>query len=242
MIPVSYWLVNQWMTLSARDEAAGLDALVAAGLWGVNIEVTGWPAKPHLENPEATCIALRRLVVACRARGLNALLSVYNDNGHLDKHGNNPINPALHREAMQVIVGHIKALGPDNLIVQPTGETKTPTGVWLEGHCRQQLAGFALCYNGGSRPSKAPIGYRHFAYHVTGPTQRPPAKALCVTDTTGILSWLTNGMGDFHADLFNPARINQYVRTCLQWGNPCHLYAFGHRAVDLDSIRAISHP
>jgi hypothetical protein len=236
----SYWPVNFWHALPKDEVRRGLDALAEAGLWGLNLELLGWSDSSVYEDPGRIEEPIEFLVAEARQRELSSLISMGNDNLGLIKHGNkDPRGLKDFSGQLSRALAIVKALGPARLAVQPVAETRTQAGRGFESQCLAELKGFFLVYNGhGGRPEKALKGFHAFAWHPTKAGVMPPQNAWYVTDTSGILAWLSQG-GDFEGGApFDSARVADTVARCYGWGNPCHLYGFRHRAIDFEAIRS----
>jgi len=234
--------VNQWHLISRSEHRRGLDNMQVHGLWGLHIEFSGWYPTRTIEDPDQVADLWNWLVTeACERRQLGIFVSQFNGNAHLSKHGNTkPIKAGSVRRQLERGAAIIRERGNAGGLVwyQPVGETQTDPDRAFERWAHAYMAGWKRVYNGGSRPSRAPAGWEGFAFHPNSTRQEPPAGAICVTDTSGILTELTPAGRDFHHSLFDPARVAAYVRQCARWGLPCHLYGYGHDEYDHGAIRA----
>jgi hypothetical protein len=221
--------VNAWREI---DPVALASACVRYGCRILHIEYITWTAR-GLPDAAATARAYERLLAECRRRKVTLFVSAFNDNAHLSKHGH--VGVETPRDYLRDVAVVLRRCGSEGVIVQPTAETQTDTGRWFEGHCQAVLAGFPRVYNGGSRPTSVPAGYRWAAYHPRAASDSVPGGLVAVTDTGTILHelGLYTGGGD-------PAKCAAWVRRMLGRGNPAILYQFRGAAISDAMLAAVS--
>ena len=236
---VWYGLVNAWaMVPETMDKV--VDECAEAGVSGIHIELAGWARSGMWTDKwlADTAKAYRRLLARCRRRGLWLFVSIANDNMGSRKYGDPGIRMAVVYDKVLKLVQLVRDEGPDNVIVQPVGETQTPAGVKLEQDCILMLyPEFKLVYNGGmGRPSTLPAGFKFRAWHPFKVGDKPPADAIAVSDTGSIIMQLGVGLnGPAHPDTLEAWA--RHIRAC---GCPvaCY-YAFLHDQLDKPAIKAL---
>ena len=235
---VWYGLVNAWaMVPKTMDKV--VDECAEAGVSGIHIELAGWSRSDMWSDKwiADTSQAYRRLLARCRRRGLWLFVGVANDNMGSRKYGDPGIRMTDVYHQVLKLVHLVRDEGPDNVIVQPVGETQTPAGVKLEQDCILLLPEFPLVYNGGvGRPGNIPAGFKYRAWHPLKVTDEVPSDAIAVSDTGSIILQLGVGLtGPAHPDTLEAWA--RHIRAC---GCPvaCY-YAFLHDQLDKPAIQAL---
>lgn len=233
---VGYGDVNHWYEGNISKK---LDLLVKYGVGCYSIEFFGWGESDKYAVPDELEKKWQELVQAARARRVTVMVSIVNDNKGLGKYGDNKKRLAEYRSQLERAVEIIAATGPERILVQPVGETRTETGRWFDGYCVDKLAplGFELIYNGGSRPRNAPHGFHAFAYHPATTSSTIPQGAIVVTDHSRILSELQKGGLYGYA---KPEQLELYAKKCISDGHSFIYYGFAHKQVDVDALKALA--
>jgi hypothetical protein len=202
----------------------------------LHIEYFGWASSGHYGNPGGLERPYRDLLAWCRARRLWLFVSVANDNKGSGKYGDDRRGLDDYLGNIDRAVRSIRDQGREGVLVQPVGETQTDAGRKVEAMCRQQLVGWRLVYNGGSRPRVAPAGYWRAAYHPASVSAPVPKGVINVSDHSGILVQLQVGGLNGKADL---RALGAYAAAQRKAGIPFVYYGFGHGTPDEPAIREL---
>ena len=236
---VWYGRVNAWAHDKRRLEK-DVKACRKAGVKGYHIELMGW-ARYDAWTPDwlkDTEEMYNYLLKLCRKNGLRLFVSIVNDNMGSGKYGDPkvPLSRVL-PQAMELIE-IVKRGGPDNVVVQPVGETQSSAGPGFEQACLQRLGGkFVLVYNGsGGRPGGVPGGFAYRAWHPFKVTDKIPGDAIAVSDTGMIIAQLGVGL-DGPA---KPGVLEEWAKQVRAQGCPvCCYYAFKFDGHDKAGIEAL---
>lgn len=237
-----YGRVNFWakdMSLLRKE----LDACVKAGVSGYMIEMAGWAnstgemwSDKWLKDIESK---YKKFVKMCRARGLWAFVSIVNDNMGSKKYGDNGKHTVQSEYAKcQKLAKIVKAVGKDNVVVQPVAETQTSGGKQFEQYVRSELAGFNLCFNGnGGHPGGAAAGFQFYAVHPSKCSASNPQSAFVISDHGLIIRELNGGPLVGHA---NVTKTKAWKEMNVKKGCPVvGYYAFKVEDFDRGAIEAM---
>jgi len=217
--------------LGDYDPNAAAAACVEFGARVLHIEFIKWIGT-GLPDLNATKLHYAALLEACRRRRVTLFVSSFNDNAHLSKHGR--VGRATPKKYLEQVAAIILAYGPEGVVVQPVGETQTEVGKWFEQHWKAVGKGFPLVYNGGSRPTRVPSGYKYAAYHPRSTSDTFPAGLVAVTDTGTILHEL-----GLYSGTGNPAKCAAWAKRMLARGNPPIFYQFKSAAIPTAMLAAV---
>ena len=250
-----YGRVNQWCWAdgatperTAEILHSEIRALSAAGWDGYQIEMWGWVRYANLE-PEEGIARIRavfpQLVQWCRDEGLWLFISGVNDNQHLGKYGSTARHLSQDDAQVEECLSLIVAAGPENIIVQPVGETQTSDGDYVEHRWANELEplGFYLVNNNGSRPSSKLEWSDAYCVHVwsVNSAKDVEAEAWVNNDTRGaIVDLSADGTMDGPC---NAAGVARYISDARSVARPAVMvYAFGFSGadgLDMDAIGAL---
>ncbi len=234
---VWYGRVNAWANDKGRLEK-DVKACRKAGVKGYHIELAGW-ARHDAWTPgwlKETGEMYNCLLKLCRKNGLRLFVSIVNDNMGSGKYGDPKVPLSRVLPQAQQLCQIVKKYGKDNVLVQPVAETQTSAGSQFEQYCLQQLGGFVMVYNGGSRPRGIPGGFQYRAWHPLKISDNPPKDSFVVSDTGSIILQLGHGYdGPAHPDT-----LGAWARRMRQLGVPVvGYYAFKFDGHDKAGIKAL---
>lgn len=250
-----YGRVNQWawadgatVERAAEILHSEIRALAAAGWDGYQIEMWGWVRYANLEPEEGIArirVVFPQLVQWCREEGIWLFISGVNDNQHLGKYGSTARHLSEDDAQVEECLSLIVAAGPENLIVQPVGETQTSDGDYVEQRWANELEprGFYLVNNNGSRPSSKLEWSDAYCVHPWSVSDAAEVeKDAWVNNDTGlaIIDMSVDGTMDGRC---NPNDVRDYVAAARDMGRPAiMIYAYGYTGetgIDLEAIGAI---
>ena len=227
--------VNWWGHSNARKETK---KLAKAGIPCYHIELFGWADSQGYDVVDKVLRALDELLYWCKRRKLALFVSVVNDNAHLAKYGNTPIDLNTKREAISKALQRLaKYQYKQDIYVQPVGETQTSAGRWVEGEAAKYIdKRFLVANSNGGRPAKAPAWASFFAWHKAKQGDKVPSGAWDVTDHDTLLNWL----GGTSAQTYNNDRITAWAAAARKAGNPAVLYMFVQKVMDESNLRTLA--
>lgn len=234
---VWYGRVNTW-PFSEKNLDKDVKEMAASGVKGYMIELMGWARSDAwtdkwLKDTEKKYEYLLKL---CRKHGLWLFVSVVNDNMGSRKYGDPGVFLASVMDKAKQLAQIVKKNGSDNVIVQPVAETQTSAGRQFEQYCVQQLGGFPLVYNGGSRPNGIPGGFKYRAWHPFKVADKCPADAIVVSDTGMIIVQLGHGLDG----AAKPDTLEKWARDMRKSGvKITGYYAFKFDGHDKEAIKAL---
>lgn len=242
---ISYGIDNGWMDIDAGELG---DALVGDGKCTMtSIEFLGWADRGYYKDPTPLFAKFDDFLSAMRKRKVWVFVSICNDNKGLGKYGDDNNGLDKYKTQLTQVVAYLKSKGPEGLIIQPVAETRTSTGSWMEQYCVQQLVGFKLCWNHGSRPTSAPSGWWTFAYHPGSLSDKGKPNGLTITDHSAALREgevvpeirAINIGGDLYG-YADPVKLEAYAKEVLKTKDRGFgYYGFGHKKIDKEAIKAI---
>ena len=241
-----YGRPNTWAT----DFAATLGDVEACARSGVDIcyvELAGPESALGIGESETAVLVEElypRLIAKCREQGVTLLAGIANDNAGSAKYGQNGRELGRQTALMQSLISTVFACGPQNVIVQPTAETQTDGGRWLESYAVERLApeGFVFAYNGdGGQPKTKPSWATWRVWHPFTIGEVPEGNLLdciVVSDTGDIIKSLSNGSLDGPGD---PSAAETFARCMDIIGCPAVIfYAFKYAGkTDVATIEAM---
>jgi len=204
-----YGRANRWANSgSTLEESLAIlqTDLDTCTFWGVriyDIEFASWGrySANKAEFREWTEAAYDLLLRHCRANGMWAFVSVFNDNqgsrGGPRKYGDAGVDLQHSPDMVSWSIGVIKAGGPSNILLQPVAESgRTSYGTRLEKQMAAEFdaLGFTLIYNHKSRPRSCPAPFDWSAVHPFKITDNYPVNRLNVSDTGMIIQQLCHGL------------------------------------------------
>lgn len=232
-----YGRVNTWAA-SKKNIDKDIKALYNEDVDGYMIEMAGWARSDMWTASwlKETDEMYKYLLNRCRKYNKWLFVSIVNDNMGSKKYGDQGIPLSKVMPQAQQLCQIVKKYGNKNVIVQPVAETQTSAGKQFEQYCLQQLGGFIMVYNGGSRPSGIPAGYQYRAWHPFNVSDRPPRDTIVVSDTGPIILQLGAGYeGPAH-----PNTLEQWARNMKNIGVPVvGYYAFKFNGHDKAAIKAL---
>ncbi len=225
--------VNHW-TRNIRKETA---KLAEAGIPCYHIEVFGWAGTASFTKVKKTMAALEEALFWCKRRKLVLFASVVNDNIHLSKYGNTPLDIGQHLTAVMTALKLLgKAARRQKVFIQPVGETQTKAGAEVERLARDVVEKRFLVANTGSRPKSVP-GWANFAaYHASSVKAAVPRGLWDVTDHGLTL----NEMGGTGAQVYNNTVLEEDARRAAASGNPYIMYGFQVQRMDKGNLKAVA--
>ena len=236
-----YGRVNCWASGGKSTLRRDLIRCAIEGVTIYHVELMGWAEFSAYRIPgklDATEKMYRWLVAQCRALGLWCFVSLTNDNAGSRKYGDTGRPLRDIRGDVSRMIGLVGAVGPDNVLVQPVGETQTDAGRQIEAEAAQKLHGFTLVNNLGSRPTSKPGWAAWNAYHPFKTSDAVPSNTICVSDTGTIIAQLHYGLDPTGKG--KPDTIRAWARRLKQQGNPAVvLYAFKLKEYDSAAIKAL---
>lgn len=240
---VWYGRVNWWASAGKRTLRKDLIRCAVEGVSGYHIEMAGWADTSGYRKQWGNDERLRDveemyewLVKQCRALGLWLFVSITNDNAGSGKYGDAGIPLSRVREDVTRLISIVLRNGPDNVLVQPVGETQTSAGRDIENEAARALEGFRLVYNGNSRPTSHPPWAQYHAFHPFGTTAPVPSSAIVVSDTGSIINQLCEGL----EGRGRPDAAVTWVRRVRDQGSPVAcFYHFKYKEHDKAIIKAL---
>lgn len=239
-----YGRVNTWASGGESNLAKDISECAKNGVKGYMIELMGWARSDAWTQPwiDATEKAYKKLLDLCRSNNMWLFVSIVNDNmgsksiSAIKKYGDPGIPLSAVTQQAQQLCNFVKKYGSENVIVQPVAETHSEAGSQFEKYCIANLTRFTMVYNGGSRPSKTPSGYKYRAWHPFKTSDKPPADSIVVSDTGSIITQLGDGLeGKAHPDT-----LEAWAKSIKANGNPiCGYYAFKFSGHDAEAIKAL---
>lgn len=233
-----YGRVNTWASGGESNLAKDISECAKNGVKGYMIELMGWARSDvwstiWLKDTERM---YKYAVEQCRKNNIWLFVSVVNDNMGSGKYGDPGIPLSKVMAQAQQLCQMVKTEGKDNVVVQPVAETGSSAGKSFEQYCIQNLPGFIMVYNGGSRPSNTPSGYKYRAWHPFKTSDKPPADSIVVSDTGSIITQLGDGLeGKAH-----PEALEAWAKSIKANKNPvCGYYAFKFNGHDAEAIKAL---
>ena len=227
--------VNWWGRSDPRKETK---KLAKAGIPCYHIELFGWADSQGYDVVDKVLKALDELLCWCKRRKIALFVSVVNDNAHLAKYGNKPIDLNTKRAAITKALQHLaKYQYKQDIYVQPVGETQTSAGRWVEGEAAKYIdKRFLVANSNGGRPTGVPAWASFFAFHKARQGDKVPAGAWDVTDHGTLL----NGLGGTEAQEYKNDRIAEWAGAARKAGNPAVLYMFQQRAMNESNLRTLA--
>ena len=226
--------VNFWGQSDPRTETR---KLAKAGIPCYHIEAMGWSGTLGYTHLDDVIDKLDEVIFWCRRRRIALFVSAHNDNAHLSKYGNRPVQVSQHMPAMDRLFRHLKKRVWSGLFVQPSGETQTSAGRAVEALAAGILPHVCLVSNGdGGRPARAPSWAAHFAYHAARIADKVPAGAWDVTDHGNRL----NELGGVMSQTYNSDRIVQDAAKARGRGTPYVLYMFWQHTMSNSNLAALA--
>lgn len=126
------------------------------------------------------------------------------------------------------------------IIITPVAETQTSAGKSLESHAAKVFAGWNLCANTGSRPTKPASWSKFYCFHPTSTGQWPNKDAIVLSDCGSTIRALNIG-GDINGKS-DPAKVKAWLAEGVKRGQAVvAVYGFQCGA-DLDAIDALERP
>lgn len=226
--------VNWWGHSNVRKETK---KLAKAGIPCYHIELFGWADSQGYDVVDKVLKALDELLYWCKRRKIALFISVVNDNAHLAKYGNKPIDLNTKRDAISKALKHLaKHQYKQPLYVQPVGETQTSAGAWVEGVAAGVVDKKVLVCNTNSRPTKVPSWASYIAFHKAKQGDKVPKGAWDVTDHGTLLNWL----GGTGVQTYNNDRITVWAEGARSNSNPAVLYMFQQKVMDKSNLQALA--
>jgi hypothetical protein len=224
-----YGRVNYWMTLSDVD--AFMKLLKDSGCNCTHIELFGREEDGWINKQDLIKQQLQNLLASARIYGITVFVNVVNwGSGSLTNQTDS---------WFQGWLDFIKSLGASNLVVQAAAEWGDSKAANWCVMMENTLAGFALSWNKGSRPSSASSKYKYLDYHSNTVTDLGPAdkRVICNTDTSSILNAMQNG--GVLGQTFKPDQVTVFGTNALRAGKSVILYGFNHKQTDVAAIETL---
>lgn len=226
--------VNWWSQSDARRETR---KLAVAGLPCYHIELFGWGGTHGYDRVDEVLRKVDAVLFWCRRRRLALFVSVCNDNIHLSKYGNKPLDIGNHTAEITRALRHLAAAARKQaVLVQPVGETQTSSGRRIEALAREIVPMQYLVANTGSRPRAVPGWAAYAAYHAARVGDAVPRGLWDVTDHGNLL----NQLGGVNAQSYNDDMVEADASRARAARNPYVLYMFQQRAMDTGNLRAVA--
>lgn len=230
-----YGRVNRWAA-SEKTLKKDIEACAKHGVKIYHIELMGWANSPDWKSKVES--AYKLAVELCRENGLWLFVSFANSNKGSGKYGDDRIPLSAMPDAIAWYKSIVLKNGKKNVLLQPMAETGGSYNAKLEASLSAEFskAGFALVYNGGSRPNAKPGWAAWNAWHPFKVSDKTPGNQIIVSDTGMIIQQLCEGL----EGKGKPAAAKAWAQKIKATGAPAVVfYHFKYAAHDSATIKAM---